>query len=585
MWGKTMTKEGLKRKLTAILSADVEGYSRLMGDDEESTIRTLTTYRSAMTSLVKQYRGRVVDAPGDNLLAEFISAVDAVTGAVEIQRELAERNAKLSDDRKMYFRIGVNVGDVVEEEDRIYGDGVNIAARIQEVAESNCVFVSQSLFEQVKRQSPYRFEDLGLHLLKNISEQIRIYKVIGDMKAHRFSSRPSKKQASAAVVREASIAVLPFEVTGGDEDQQYFADGLTDDIIVELARFKKLFVTSRSASFAYGTQGIDPRQVGRELGVKHILEGQVRRLGNQVRISVRLINVQSGEHLWAERFDRPFDELFEILDELVSHIVGTIVGRVEAADMVEARRKRPEDRTAYDYLLRGLEYHRLGGVTLDNEREAVKWFDRAIAADPNYGLAYAWRVCASSWLPDPDLDEELKYIQKAIELDENEAEAHRIMGVIQMLYRDFEAAEYHHRRAMELNPSDAYIKARSAAFYTFKGEPTKALELIEAAVGQDPFLPVWCIEERGVALFALRRFEEALSALAAMPFQTFRSRCYEAACRVSMSDQAGARQAVSKALQIHPTLTALEICQKETYQDREQISHLRDLLLAAGLPK
>jgi TolB-like protein len=585
MWGKTMTKEGLKRKLTSILSADVEGYSRLMGDDEESTIRTLTTYRSAMTSLVKQYRGRVVDAPGDNLLAEFISAVDAVTGAVEIQRELAERNAKLSDDRKMYFRIGVNVGDVVEEEDRIYGDGVNIAARIQEVAESNCVFVSQSLFEQVKRQSPYRFEDLGLHLLKNISEQIRIYKVIGDMKAHRFSSRPSKKQASAAVVREASIAVLPFEVTGGDEDQQYFADGLTDDIIVELARFKKLFVTSRSASFAYGTQGIDPRQVGRELGVKHILEGQVRRLGNQVRISVRLINVQSGEHLWAERFDRPFDELFEILDELVSHIVGTIVGRVEAADMVEARRKRPEDRTAYDYLLRGLEYHRLGGVTLDNEREAVKWFDRAIAADPNYGLAYAWRVCASSWLPDPDLDEELKYIQKAIELDENEAEAHRIMGVIQMLYRDFEAAEYHHRRAMELNPSDAYIKARSAAFYTFKGEPTKALELIEAAVGQDPFLPVWCIEERGVALFALRRFEEALSALAAMPFQTFRSRCYEAACRVSMSDQAGARQAVSKALQIHPTLTALEICQKETYQDREQISHLRDLLLAAGLPK
>jgi TolB-like protein len=504
---------------------------------------------------------------------------------VEIQRELAERNAELSDERKMHFRIGVNVGDVIEEEGRIYGDGVNIAARIQEAAESNSVFVSQSLFEQVKRQSPYRFEDLGLHSLKNISEQIRLYKVIGNMPTHRFLNSPSKRHASAAGIREASIAVLPFEVTGGDENQQYFADGLTEDIIVELARFKKLFVNSRSASFAYGTQGSDPRQVGRELGVKHILEGQVRRLGSQVRISVRLINVQSGEHLWAERFDRPFDELFDILDELVSHIVGTIVGRVEAADMVEARRKRPEDRTAYDYLLRGLEYHRLGGVTLDNEREAVKWFDRAIAADPNYGLAYAWRVCASSWLPDPDLDEEMKYIQKAIELDENEAEAHRIMGAIQMLYRDFETAEYHHRRAMELNPSDAYIKARSAAFYTFKGEPTQALELIEAAVAQDPFLPVWCIEERGVALFALLRFEEALSALGAMPFQTFRSRCYEAASRVSMGDQGGARQAVSKALQIHPTLTASEFCQKETYQDREQISHLRDLLLAVGLPK
>jgi TolB-like protein len=585
MWGMTMTKEGLKRKLAAILSADVESYSRLMSDDEESTIRTLTNYRSAMTNLIQQHRGRVVDAPGDNLLAEFTSAVDAITGAVEIQRELAERNAELSGERKMHFRIGVNVGDVVEEEDRIYGDGVNIAARIQEAAKSGSVFVSQSLFEQVKRQSPYRFEDLGLHLLKNISEQIRLYKVIGDMKAHRFSSRPSKRHASAAGVREASIAVLPFEVTGDDEDQQYFADGLTDDIIVELARFKKLFVSSRSASFAYGTQGIDPRQVGRELGVKHILEGQVRRLGNQVRISVRLINVQSGEHLWAERFDRPLNELFEILDELVSLIVGTIVGRVEAADMAEARRKRPEDMTAYDYLLRGLEYHRLGGVTPDNEKEAVKWFERAIAADPNYCVAYAWQVCAASWSPGFNLEESMKTIQKAIELDENEAEAHRIMGVMQMLYRDFEAAEYHHRRAMELNPSDAYIKARSAAFYTFKGEPTKALELIEAAVAQDPFLPVWCIEERGVALFALGRFEEALSALGAMPFQTFRSRCYEAACRVSMGDQAGARQAVSKALQIHPTLTALEICQKETYQDREQISHLQELLLAAGLPK
>jgi TolB-like protein/class 3 adenylate cyclase len=397
-WDKAMTKEGFKRKLAAILSADVVGYSRLMVDDEESTIRTLTIYRSAMTDLIQQHRGRVVDAPGDNLLAEFTSAVDAVTGAVEIQRELAERNSELTDERKMHFRIGVNVGDVVEEEDRIYGDGVNIAARVQEAAEADSVFVSQSLFEQVKRQSPYKFEDLGLHSLKNISEQIRLYKVIGDMPTYRFLSRPSKKHPGAGEVREASIAVLPFEVTGGDENQQYFADGLTDDIIVELARFKKLFVISRSASSAYVTQSIDPRQAGRELGVKHILKGKVRRLGNQVRISVRLINVKSGEHLWAERFDRPFDDLFEILDELVSRIVGTIVGRVEAADMAEARRKRPEDRTAYDFLLRGLEYHRLGGVTLDNVREAVKWYNRAIAADPNYSIAYAWQVCASSSL-------------------------------------------------------------------------------------------------------------------------------------------------------------------------------------------
>jgi len=243
-----VVQKGLKRKLTAILSADVEGYSRLMGDDEESTIRTLTNYRSAMTALIQKHRGRVVDAPGDNLLAEFSSAVYAVTGAVEIQRELAERNNKLSDERKMHFRIGVNVGDVVEEEDRIYGDGVNIAARIQEAAESNSVFVSQSLFEQVKRQSVYRFEDLGLHSLKNISEQIRLYKVIGDMPTHRFSNSPSKKHPSAVGVRKASIAVLPFEVTGGDENQQYFADGLR----VRLAESWVLNTFSKGKSDALG---------------------------------------------------------------------------------------------------------------------------------------------------------------------------------------------------------------------------------------------------------------------------------------------------------------------------------------------
>lgn len=273
------------------------------------------------------------------------------------------------------------------------------------------------------------------------------------------------------------------------------------------------------------------------------------------------------------------------MDQLVSRIVGTIVGRVEAADMAQARRKRPEDRTAYDYLLRGLEYHRLGGVTSDNLREAVKWYERSIAADPNYGLAYAWHVCAASGLPGFDQTEGMKFMQKAIELDENDAEAHRIMGACQMLSGDFGAAEYHHVRAMELNPSDAFIKARSAAFYTFKGEPARALELIESAATQDPYLPVWCIEERGVALFALQRFEESLSALGAMPFQTFRSRCYEAACRMSMHEHAGASEAVAKALLIHPTLTASEFFHQETYQDVEQLSNLRDLLSAAGLPQ
>ena len=228
-------------------------------------------------------------------------------------------------------------------------------------------------------------------------------------------------------------------MAGGDEEQRYFAEGLTDDLIVELARFKKLFVISRSASSSYEPGTVDPRAVGRELGVKHVLLGQVRRMGGKVRISVRLIDAESGENLWAERYARPWAELFDLLDELATRIAATVVGRVEAAGIAEARRKRPDDMDAYDCLLKGLEHHRLGGITAGHTREAVKWFERAIDADPNYGLAYAWHVCSASWLPDFDADKGFRYVQKAIELDENDAEAHRIMGSYRMLHGQLRA--------------------------------------------------------------------------------------------------------------------------------------------------
>ena len=569
----------MERRLVAILSADVVGYSSLMGEDEAGTLSALKTIESEVIEpVVKKHHGRVFKKMGDGYLVEFGSALDSIDCALEWQ-DLTQNKSQ-----PLHYRIGINLGDVIVEGSDLYGDGVNIAARIQAAADPHSVVVSQSLFDQVKRHSPYRFADLGLHSLKNLSEEFRLYKVIGGMPVHRFLNRPNKTKSKVKEVRAASIAVLPFSVTGGDENQQYFADGLTEDIIVELARFKKMYVSSRSASFAYETKGVAPLKIGQDLGVKHILEGQVRRLGSQVRISVQLINTETNDHLWAERYDRQFDDLFDVLDELVSRIVGTIVGRVEAADMQEARRKRPEERTAYDYMLRGLEHHRLGGVTVDNIKEAVKWFDRAIETDPNYGLAYAWRVCASSWLPEFDLNESMRFMQRAIELDENDAEAHRIMGSCQMLSGDFKTAEYHIRRAMTLNPSDAYIKARSAAFYTFNGEPTRALELIEEAVVQDPFLPVWCLEERGIALFALERYEEALQALGEMSFQTFRSRCYEAACKMALGDRPEASLAIDKALQIHPTLTAAEFFYFETFRDRDQKANLQNLLEVAGLP-
>ena len=570
----------MERRLVAILSADVVGYSSLMGEDEDGTLLALKKIESEVIEpVVKKHHGRVFKKMGDGYLVEFGSAVDSIECALEWQDLTRNKSQHL------HYRIGLNLGDVIVEGNDLYGDGVNIAARIQAVADPKNVVVSQSLFDQVKRHSPYRFADLGLHSLKNLSEDIRLYKVIGGMPVHRFLNRPNETKSKVKEVRAASIAVLPFSVTGGDENQQYFADGLTEDIIVDLARFKKMYVSSRSASFAYETKGVNPQKIGQDLGVKHILEGQVRRLGSLVRISVQLINAETNDHLWAERYDRQFDDLFDLLDELVSRIVGTIVGRVEAAEMKEARRKRPEDRTAYDYVLRGLEHHRLGGVTVENIKEAVKWFDRAIETDPNYGLAYAWRVCASSWLPEFDLNESMKFMQKAIELDENDAESHRIMGACQMLSGDFITAEYHIRRAMTLNPSDAYIKARSAAFYTFKGEPARALELIEEAIAQDPFLPVWCLEERGIALFALERYKEALQALGEMSFQTFRSRCYEAACKMALGNMTEASVAIDKALLIHPTLTAAEFFYFETFKDKDRKAKLQNFLEVAGLPQ
>jgi adenylate cyclase len=260
-------------------------------------------------------------------------------------------------------------------------------------------------------------------------------------------------------------------------------------LIVELARFKHLFVSSQSAVSSYEPKTADPRVVGRELGVKHVLLGQVRRIGERVRISVRLVDTSSGENLWAERYERRWDELFDLLDELIARIAATIVGQVQEADIAEARRKLPENMTAYACLLRGLEHHRLGGVTNEDAKEAVKWFERAIETDPNYGLSYAWWVCSACRLPEFDNEKGLKYIKKALELDENNAEAHRIMGAFQARLGNFEAAEHHHCRAMALSPSSAFIRGRSAAFYTFNHQPERSLELIAEAEALDPFLP------------------------------------------------------------------------------------------------
>ena len=389
----------MERRLAAILAADVAGYSIQMETAEEQTAEELAQCQSLIAQTADRLGGRIFNRAGDSALAEFSSPVNAVRCGVEIQRKNDADKIASGRPSQLPLRIGIHLADVIISGDDLIGDGVNVAARIQEVAEPSSVLTSQPIFEQVRRNSPYVFEDLGLHSLKNISERMRLYKVVGDIPKHRYQTSHAILHPRTKTLRQGSLAVLPFEVIGSDEEQRYFADGLTDDLIVELARFKHLFVSSQSAVSSYEPKTADPRVVGRELGVKHVLFGQVRRIGERVRISVRLVDASSGENLWAERYERRWDELFKLLDELVARIAATIVGQVQEADIAEARRKLPENMTAYDCMLRGLEHHRLGGVTNEDAKEAVKWFERAIETDPNYGLSYAWWVCSACRLP------------------------------------------------------------------------------------------------------------------------------------------------------------------------------------------
>jgi adenylate cyclase len=392
-------------------------------------------------------------------------------------------------------------------------------------------------------------------------------------------------QGLSGPVASNSVAVLPFSSAGADEDQGYLAEGLTEEIIQELARFRKLNVTSRSASFVYADKVVDPSQVARELAVNYVLEGKVRKLGSKIRLSLELVNGQTGIAVWTDRLTREFDDLFDLMEEVTTEVAATILGRVESDAIEAARRKRPENMTAYDFLLRGLDKHRAGCITHENSREATAWFDRAIKADPTYGPAYAWRICAASWLPEFNLNKEKHFIDRALELDPNNPEAQRIMGSIQMILGDFEASRYHHKRAMELSPCDAYIMGRSASFYTFNGQPDRATEIIERAIKLDPFLPVWCVEERGIALFGSNRYPEAISALNELPFQSYRSRLYQCAALMAMGNVEAAKRAMQQALATNTELTASWFMRKECWRDLDKRNRIKASLIQAGLPR
>jgi TolB-like protein len=480
--------------------------------------------------------------------------------------------------------FGLHVADVLVENDDLIGDGINLAARIQQAAEADAIDISGALFEQIRRNSPFAFDDRGDQTFRNISEPVRVYRLRGEINRHVYQIAPTQPTPAQAK-RPYSIAVMPIEAAPGSQDKQYLADGITEELIFELGRFNKLFVVSRTATRAIAGTVYSPQTVGDRLGVRYVLTGAIRQFGAQFRLSLSLSETETGGVVWSDRVTENFENLVNQLDKLTSRIASTVLGRIEESDIATARRLKPESMTAYELHLRGLEYHRLGGVVDENLREATRWFERAIEADANFARPRAMWVCASSGLPEFDEADGERRTQRALELDPNDPEANRVMGSILMHRGAFDASRKYHEKAMALSPSDAYIKGRSAAFYNFAGEPEHGLKLLDEAAELDPFLHVWCVEERVAVLYNLGRFREAIEAALRLTFQTRRSRLYRAAAHAALGETERARNVVAEAIASAPELTTDYLETHEFYRDRAIKSRLIELLVCAGLPK
>ena len=513
----------MERKLAAILSADVQGYSRLMGDDEVATIRTLTAYRKVMSALIQQHQGRVVDSPGDNVLAEFASAVDAVEGAVEIQRELRTRNAALPSRRRMEFRMGINVGDVLVEEERIYSDGVNIAARLEGLAAGGGICISGTVYDQVKNKLSLDFTYQGEQAVKNIADPIRVYTVGPDtVESDTAVEAASPRRSDGApppVVERPSIAVLPFVNMSRDAEQEYFSDGITEDIITALSRVRWFFVISRQSTFAYRGNAVDVRAVAKELGVSYVLEGSGRRAGSRVRVTAQLIDGNMGKHVWANRYDREFDDVFAVQDELTETIVGALEPELGKAERERAKTKGPENLDAWDLCQRG-SWH-LYQYTRGDLEKARELFSEATELDPSLGAAFSGiaeacyfsLVYGHSDAPEFDRDEALSAARTAVELDGEDAAAHCTFGRIHYARREHDQAISELQLALELNPSLAWAHYGIGAALVFSGRARQALPSLRAAIKlspRDPNMGSFLVRTADAHLF-MREYDEAVA--------------------------------------------------------------------------
>ena len=577
----------MERKLAAVLAADMAGYSRLMGIDEQGTLVRLRTHRVELIDpAIAKNHGKIIKTTGDGMLVEFQSVADAVKCAVEVQERMAKRNSDVPEDRRIQFRIGINLGDIIFEDGDIFGDGVNIAARIEGLAEVGGVSVTQAVYDQVADRLDVAFEDLGEKSLKNINRPIRVYRVALDAPAP--AKGEGAKTAPRAVVKP-SIAVLPFANMSGDPEQEFFVDGLTEDILTELARRHELFVISRNSTFVYKGQNVNIPEVAKTLGAQYLVEGSVRRAGNRLRITVQLIDTANDSHIWAEKYDRTLDDIFEIQDEITTAIVATLPGRVEAAQHDQIARKKPSSMAAYELVLAAKVLHHRSNRT-DND-EAKKLIDRAVQLDPDYAHGRAWRSCIMGqawgygWVEDPEaaVEEIQAEINRALALDENDADVHRLMAAISILKNDLAKARYHQERALSLNPNYDLVVVQMGELLTWLGRPEEGAEWIQKAMKLNPHHPARFWSHLGKAHFAAEKYSEAIEAFMKLATMDAAQHAFVAAAYGQMGDRTAAGAHVGRIRNLDPAFDLEIFLATMHYAEAADLQRLREGLEKAGI--